>query len=114
MTDMSFPTVSVEDTEILGLEGDTAVLLVVVGGEPKPSVSWWKSGKELKEDSRIRILGDGSLQVADTCKSDAGLFKCIVENRSGTESISILLKVQSGDEGEKIGMSTAVVVCNCL
>ncbi|KAI6203157.1 hypothetical protein M3Y94_00524200 [Aphelenchoides besseyi] len=65
-----------QDTEIV--EGETLSLKCQIGGEPMPTLRWYRNGEELKPDDRIaiRLASDGTatLRIRDARKSDSGEF----------------------------------------
>ncbi|KAM6043177.1 roundabout homolog 3 isoform 3-T3 [Chlamydotis macqueenii] len=64
--------------------GEPAVLeCVPPRGHPEPSVTWKKNGAWLSdEDERLTIRG-GKLMLANTRKSDAGVYICVAANVAG-------------------------------
>ncbi|XP_044196701.1 ADAMTS-like protein 1 isoform X1 [Thunnus albacares] len=65
-------------------------------GNPEPSVTWTKNGKELHYSSRIGLLPTGSLRIQSPNKADEGLYTCTARNRLGYTSLSSLLHITGG------------------
>ncbi|KAJ0068370.1 hypothetical protein NL108_005956, partial [Boleophthalmus pectinirostris] len=52
-----------------------------------PAISLWKKGSEiLQRSERITLLPNGTLQIANVTKQDAGSYTCIAKNQFGTAS----------------------------
>ncbi|KAM9255737.1 LOW QUALITY PROTEIN: roundabout homolog 3 [Cariama cristata] len=64
--------------------GEPAILeCVPPRGHPEPSISWKKNGARLSDkDERLTIRG-GKLMLANTRKSDAGVYVCVATNVVG-------------------------------
>ncbi|KAM6172496.1 contactin-5 isoform 1-T1 [Erethizon dorsatum] len=63
-------------------------------GSPKPTISWKKGDKAVRENKRIAILPDGSLRILNTSKSDEGKYVCQGENIFGSAEIVASLSVK--------------------
>ncbi|KAI1702784.1 immunoglobulin domain-containing protein [Ditylenchus destructor] len=89
-----------EDTTVE--EGDTLTLKCTVGGEPQPTLKWYRNGEELKPDDRVAIRlalsGEATLRIRDATKSDAGEFKVVATNEAGQAESKCQVKVLSGEE----------------
>ncbi|XP_040355859.1 roundabout homolog 1 [Ixodes scapularis] len=66
--------------------GDSATLeCVPPRGHPEPSVTWFKDGTQVATGTgRIRLLGHGSLLIADVRHADQGRYVCRAANLLGT------------------------------
>ncbi|XP_029839191.2 roundabout homolog 1 [Ixodes scapularis] len=66
--------------------GDSATLeCVAPRGHPEPSVTWFKDGTQVATGTgRIRLLGHGSLLIADVRHADQGHYVCRAANLLGT------------------------------
>lgn len=87
-----------EDSEID--LGSTIELDVVVTGEPQPILKWLHNGKEiLPEKNHIRISqkpdGSASIVISDATFDDAGNYRVIATNESGTIASDCVLSVLS-------------------
>ncbi|KAK5848469.1 hypothetical protein PBY51_006080 [Eleginops maclovinus] len=65
-------------------------------GNPEPSLTWTKNGKELHYNSRVGLLSSGSLRIQSPSKLDEGLYTCTAKNRLGTTSLSSWLQITGG------------------
>ncbi|CAD6189828.1 unnamed protein product [Caenorhabditis auriculariae] len=78
--------------------GETAVLEGKVSGKPRPTVKWYKNGKEITPNDRIKIedLEDGTqrLTVKDAQLSDADEYRCSASNEFGDVWSDVTLGVK--------------------
>ncbi|XP_066264071.1 muscle M-line assembly protein unc-89-like isoform X4 [Branchiostoma lanceolatum] len=77
-------------------KGGTVSLISEVSGEPKPSVSWLKDGKEVLETSRITTRHVGKnyiLEISDAGEEDSGSYTCVGTNAAGQYSCTATLHV---------------------
>ncbi|XP_059211073.1 ADAMTS-like protein 1 isoform X1 [Centropristis striata] len=65
-------------------------------GNPEPSLSWTKNGKELHYNSRVGLLSTGSLRIQSPSRVDEGLYTCTARNRLGSTYLSSWLQITSG------------------
>ncbi|XP_039465393.1 ADAMTS-like protein 1 isoform X2 [Oreochromis aureus] len=65
-------------------------------GNPDPSVTWTKNGKELRYSSRVGLLPTGSLRIQYPSKGDEGLYTCTARNRFGRTSLSSSVQITGG------------------
>ncbi|XP_058145016.1 contactin-5 isoform X2 [Dasypus novemcinctus] len=79
---------------IIVTKGREVVIECKPQGSPKPTISWKKGDKAVRENKRIAILPDGSLRILNTSKSDEGKYVCHGENVFGSAEIiaSVLVK----------------------
>ncbi|XP_051799612.1 ADAMTS-like protein 1 isoform X3 [Acanthochromis polyacanthus] len=71
----------------------TLVLRCEALGNPEPSVTWTKNGKELPQNSRVGLLPSGSLRIQSPGKGDEGFYTCTARNRLGSTSLSSWLQI---------------------
>ncbi|XP_030578355.1 ADAMTS-like protein 1 [Archocentrus centrarchus] len=74
----------------------TLVLKCEAVGNPDPSVTWTKNGKELRYTSRVGLLPTGSLRIHYPSRGDEGLYTCTASNRFGRTSLSSWLRITGG------------------
>ncbi|EDO49553.1 predicted protein, partial [Nematostella vectensis] len=58
-----------------------------VRGRPKPTVTWWKNGKELRDGKHVEIRSGGTyhtLYILRSEEEDAGSYKCLARNDVGS------------------------------
>lgn len=71
-------------------EGETLKLLVQISGTPDPDVKWFKDGKEVSADARIKITRDSQrkenydLTLNLLKGSDGGTYEVRAKNEMGT------------------------------
>ncbi|NWS37544.1 ROBO2 protein, partial [Probosciger aterrimus] len=70
--------------DVVVAAGEPAVLeCIPPRGHPEPSISWKKNGARLSAtDERLTLRG-GKLMLANTRKSDAGVYVCVATNTAG-------------------------------
>ncbi|EFP01463.1 hypothetical protein CRE_24008 [Caenorhabditis remanei] len=89
-----FVEILVDKTETVD---NTVVFEVRVEGEPKPTVTWYLKGVELKQSDRIEIREfDGSikLQIKNLKIEEAGEIKAVGTNSEGSDETRANLTVQ--------------------
>ncbi|XP_048480578.1 Down syndrome cell adhesion molecule-like protein Dscam2 isoform X18 [Plutella xylostella] len=62
-------------------------------GVPSPNILWKVKGHPLDASDRIRVLPEGSLQLAGVARDDAGEYSCHVDNQFGTDTVTHTLAV---------------------
>uniref|UniRef100_A0A3Q3B3P2 Ig-like domain-containing protein n=1 Tax=Kryptolebias marmoratus TaxID=37003 RepID=A0A3Q3B3P2_KRYMA len=77
--------------------GSTPVILqCLFNGKPSPTANWYKDGEPIT-DSRCIIqeksAGHFNLLITNMSQSDAGEYKCIIQNSAGCTESTALLKV---------------------
>lgn len=91
------PTFLTESESKTVNEGSTVTLDCVANGNPRPQIKWLRNGEDIDIndlDSRFRIVGTGSLQIASINESDAGNFQCRASNSMDSADMEISLMVQ--------------------
>jgi len=84
--------------------GEDAKFQVIVDGEPKPEIKWYKDGVEIRSGGKYRIVEDGEkvqLIVKGVTPGDAGDITCELSNARGKESATARLQVQTPPHLEK-------------
>ncbi|XP_038051694.1 twitchin-like [Patiria miniata] len=78
-----------------------------IAGEPRPNFKWFLNDKELSDGGRYFMTtkpdGDSyqvALEIEDVSGEDAGNYKIVAENKSGSTSATINLKFGEEEEGE--------------
>ena len=66
----------------------TVKLPCIAVGSPSPDLSWKVNEREMVKSDRVRLLPDGSLQITNVSKDDAGTYKCLVNNKFGQVILS--------------------------
>ena len=76
----------------------TVKLPCIAVGSPSPDLNWKINEKEMVKSDRIRLLPDGSLQITNVSKEDAGTYKCLVNNKFGQDMVTHELIVNGPPE----------------
>ena len=76
----------------------TVKLPCIAVGSPSPDLNWKVNEKELVKSDRARLLPDGSLQITNVSKADAGIYKCLVNNKFGQDMVTHELIVNGPPE----------------
>ncbi|CAB1414347.1 unnamed protein product [Pleuronectes platessa] len=76
--------------------GTPVILQCLVSGKPNPTAQWHKDGDRIS-DSRCLVqektAGHFNLLITNVTQSDAGEYKCIIQNSAGCTETTALLKV---------------------
>lgn len=79
--------------------GEPLQLRCKFNGIPRPAISWYKDGSEIKpesNESRIILMDENTVLDVQYIKAeDEGRFKCVAENRLGSVSREVVLKISS-------------------
>ncbi|XP_040072551.1 obscurin isoform X2 [Ixodes scapularis] len=82
--------VKLKDTELL--EGTSVRFELVVRGCPEPEVTFYKNGKKLKEDDRVRVIYESKevfeLVIDHISFEDMGKYSCVAVNSEGKDESS--------------------------
>lgn len=83
-------------TNVTAAVGTPVILQCLVSGKPNPTAQWYKNG-ELVTDSRCIIqeksAGHFNLLITNVTQSDAGEYKCLIQNSAGCIETTALLKI---------------------
>lgn len=66
-------------------------------GKPKPTMSWFFNGEQIKEDEDFKFVEDGdrySLVIAEVFPDDGGKYVCRITNEVGTAECSVNVEVK--------------------
>lgn len=69
---------------------------------PKPTIVWYREGKEVKESSKIKITVEKieediyyiKLELKDPDTEDSGLYKCNIKNTLGELNANLTLNIE--------------------
>lgn len=76
--------------------GTPVLLQCLVSGKPNPSAEWFKDGAPITNPRYIiqeKAPGHFNLLITNVAQSDAGEFKCVIQNKEGSIETVSLLKV---------------------
>ena len=83
-------------TNVTAALGTPVILQCLVSGKPHPTAEWYKDG-DLVKDTRYMIQekasGHFNLIITNVNQSDAGEYKCLIQNLAGCTETTALLKV---------------------
>ncbi|KAM9220238.1 contactin-5 [Dugong dugon] len=103
---------------IIVTKGREVIIECKPQGSPKPTISWKKGDKAVRENKRIAILPDGSLRILNASKSDEGKYVCQGENVFGSAEIIASVSVKEPTRIELTPKRTELtvgesIVLNC-
>ncbi|KAK2500909.1 hypothetical protein MC885_018121 [Smutsia gigantea] len=79
---------------VIAEEGGHAVFSCSGDGDPAPTVSWMRpQGAWLGRAGRVRVRGDGALEIRSVQRRDRGAYVCVVSNVAGNDSLRTWLEV---------------------
>ena len=81
---------SFDETFTVAAHRDIKMPCIAVGS-PTPETTWKVDGKDFAKTERSRLLPDGSLHITNVSKDDAGVYKCLVNNKFGQVSYFLLI-----------------------
>ncbi|XP_042204885.1 roundabout homolog 2-like [Homarus americanus] len=88
------PVISVRPRNLTVTPDAVALLVCQAEGDPAPRVTWTKDDEHLPDDdTRITLLGSGTLQLSAVREEDAGEYKCSGTSDAGTTTVTSYLKV---------------------
>ncbi|XP_076858428.1 uncharacterized protein LOC143512228 [Brachyhypopomus gauderio] len=76
--------------------GTPVLLQCLVSGKPNPTVEWFKDCAPITNSRYIiqeKASGHFNLLITNVAQSDAGEFKCVIQNKAGSTETMSLLKV---------------------
>uniref|UniRef100_A0A452RIV5 Myosin-binding protein C, cardiac-type n=1 Tax=Ursus americanus TaxID=9643 RepID=A0A452RIV5_URSAM len=79
------------------IAGYNATLCCAVRGSPKPKISWFKNGLDLRADARFRMFskqGVLTLEIRKPCPFDGGIYVCRATNLQGEAQCECRLEVR--------------------
>ncbi|XP_070086636.1 myosin-binding protein C, cardiac-type [Equus caballus] len=79
------------------IAGYNATLSCAVRGSPKPNISWFKNGLDLRDDARFRTFskqGLLTLEIRKPCPFDGGIYVCRATNLQGEAQCECRLEVR--------------------
>lgn len=83
-------------TNVTASVGTPVILQCLVTGKPNPTAEWYKDGDRVTDSRCIiqeKTAGHFNLLITNVIQSDAGEYKCIIQNTAGCIETTALLKV---------------------
>ncbi|XP_073518256.1 contactin-5 [Phyllobates terribilis] len=78
---------------IIITKGKEVVMECKPQASPKPTISWMKGDRAVRQNKRIAVLPDGTLRILNASKSDEGKYTCRGENVFGSAEITTVVSV---------------------
>ncbi|KAJ8413768.1 hypothetical protein AAFF_G00063660 [Aldrovandia affinis] len=85
------PVLTAPSLEYTVVVGQPVSLQCGADGQPQPEVSWLKDRRPVATGAHARAFANGTLWIATTQRSDAGLYTCSAKNFAGRASLDIRL-----------------------
>ncbi|MEE6527522.1 hypothetical protein FKM82_028936, partial [Ascaphus truei] len=76
------------------LEGKSGYLQCLSKASLKPSVSWYRNGIPISEDSRFEIFQNGTLRIINVEVYDGTVYKCVSSTPAGSIEAQARVHVQ--------------------
>ncbi|XP_023663422.2 peroxidasin isoform X1 [Paramormyrops kingsleyae] len=79
------PRITTEPQDVDVSSGNTVYFTCRAEGNPKPQIIWLRNNNALnmRDDSRLNLLEDGTLMIQDTRETDEGVYQCMAKNVAG-------------------------------
>ncbi|XP_024116963.1 peroxidasin isoform X4 [Oryzias melastigma] len=79
------PRITSEPQDVDVTSGNTVYFTCRAEGNPKPQIIWLRNNNALnmRDDSRLNLLEDGTLMIQDTRETDQGVYQCMARNVAG-------------------------------
>uniref|UniRef100_A0A1A8LEU1 Peroxidasin homolog n=2 Tax=Nothobranchius pienaari TaxID=704102 RepID=A0A1A8LEU1_9TELE len=79
------PRITSEPQDADVTSGNTVYFTCRAEGNPKPQIIWLRNNNALnmRDDSRLNLLEDGTLMIQDTRETDQGVYQCMAKNVAG-------------------------------
>lgn len=90
------PSLDFQTKDLVVVEGEKMHLPIPFNAVPSPKITWHKDGNELKADDRTFFRAEYTschLEIPSCLHADAGQYKVTLENRNGSTSGTINVKV---------------------
>uniref|UniRef100_A0A3P8UDY7 Peroxidasin n=1 Tax=Cynoglossus semilaevis TaxID=244447 RepID=A0A3P8UDY7_CYNSE len=79
------PRITSEPQDVDVTSGNTVYFTCRAEGNPKPQIIWLRNNNALnmRDDSRLNLLEDGTLMIQNTRETDQGVYQCMAKNVAG-------------------------------
>lgn len=78
-------------------EGDELKINVIIQGNPRPDVEWYKDDRPLKRTSRVNLSARGNkfgITIFSVVLEDSGIYKCVAKSAAGTTTKSFQVNIE--------------------
>ncbi|XP_055516059.1 hemicentin-1-like [Leucoraja erinacea] len=90
----SAPVFTLKPSDTVAEVGDRVQLHCQAGGEPPPVVEWTHNAQPVRENGRLAVLANSTLQILSISVQDAGEYECVARNLLGNAFVRIAVTVQ--------------------
>ncbi|XP_059151468.1 hemicentin-1-like [Physella acuta] len=98
LTYIEAPRIREFDKKLLVAVGDDARLYCLAEGIPLPNTTWYRADRMLQSVYNVDVTKAGQLLITNVLESDAGQYRCLVQNEAGSDSAELTLEVGSPPE----------------
>ncbi|XP_077587554.1 peroxidasin [Stigmatopora nigra] len=79
------PRITSQPQDVDVISGNTVYFTCRAEGNPKPQIIWLRNNNALnmRDDSRLNLLEDGTLMIQNTRETDQGVYQCMAKNVAG-------------------------------
>ncbi|CAM4650438.1 unnamed protein product [Leuciscus chuanchicus] len=79
------PRITSQPQDVDVTSGNTVYFTCRAEGNPKPQIIWLRNNNALnmRDDTRLNLLEDGTLMIQDTRETDQGVYQCMAKNVAG-------------------------------
>uniref|UniRef100_A0A3Q4GL96 Ig-like domain-containing protein n=1 Tax=Neolamprologus brichardi TaxID=32507 RepID=A0A3Q4GL96_NEOBR len=78
------PRITSEPHDVDVTSGNTVYFTCRAEGNPKPQIIWLRNNAlNMRDDSRLNLLEDGTLMIQNTRETDQGVYQCMAKNVAG-------------------------------
>ena len=79
--------------ELTALTETNVIIECPTSGVPRPTVTWTKDGRILRDDGRYTIQMDGSLVIDEANVEDSARYTCNADSVNGQDSASSAVQI---------------------
>ncbi|XP_059849711.1 hemicentin-1-like [Hypanus sabinus] len=90
----SAPVFTLKPLDSVAGVGDRVLLHCQAAGEPPPVVEWTHNGQPVRENQRLAVLPNSTLQILSAERGDTGEYECVARNLMGHAFVRVTLTMQ--------------------